>query len=188
SSSAMPHKRNPVGSMLALESAFRAPQLAATLNAELVTEHERGVASWQNAVFVLAALFEAAGSAVEAMIEVIGGLRVDATRMLTNLERSGGFVHAEAMTLELAKSLGRPAAAALVERICHDALDEGRGLREALAADPQPAALLPAERLDALFDPAPEVAGAHAMLDAVLADRRALRTAARAATGRPTSP
>ena len=174
-SSAMPHKRNPVGSMLALETAFRAPQLAATLNAELVSEHERGVASWQNAVFVLSGLFEAAGSAVEAMIEVMGGLRVDTGRMLANLERSGGFVHAEAVTLALAEALGRPAAAALVEQICGKALDRGQRLRDALAADPQVAALLPGPRLDRLFDPTHQFAGAYAMLDAVLGDWRAQR-------------
>jgi 3-carboxy-cis,cis-muconate cycloisomerase len=174
-SSAMPHKRNPVGAMLALETALRAPQLAATLSAELVGEHERGVASWQNAVFVLAGLFEAAGSAVESMIEVIGGLRIDTARMSENLARGGGFVHAEAVTLELAATLGRPAATALVERICAAALQQGQTFREALAGNAQAGAALTPSRLDELFDPARQLAGATAMLDAVLADWRAQR-------------
>jgi len=174
-SSAMPHKRNPVGAMLALEAAFRAPALAGTLLAELVSEHERGLGSWQNASFVLADLFEAAGSAVEAMIEVVAGLRVDPARMRENLDRTGGFVFAEAVTIELAGALGRPAAAALVERICNRAIDTGTPLREALEADPEAAAALAPGTLDALFDPAAQLTGATAMLEAVLADWRAQR-------------
>jgi 3-carboxy-cis,cis-muconate cycloisomerase len=172
---AMPHKRNPVGSMLALEAAFRAPALAGMLLAELVSEHERGLGTWQNSAFVLADLFEAAGSAVEAMTEVIAGLRVEPEAMRTNLARTGGFVFAEAVAMKLSESLGRQAAAALVERICHRALDTGRPLRQALADDPETREALSSAELDALFDPSAGLSGATAMLDAVLADWRATR-------------
>jgi 3-carboxy-cis,cis-muconate cycloisomerase len=47
-SSSMPHKRNPAGSLLALEAAQRAPGLAATLLAQLAPEHERGLGQWQS--------------------------------------------------------------------------------------------------------------------------------------------
>jgi 3-carboxy-cis,cis-muconate cycloisomerase len=174
-SSAMPHKRNPVGSMLALEAAIRAPGLSAALLADLVGEHERGLGTWQHSAFVLADLFEAAGSAVEAMIEVVGGLRVDPIAMRDNLERSNGFVYAEPVTLKLAEALGKPVAAALVERISGEAIDSGRGLREALAADTQSGQLLPPAVLDQLFDPAALQSGATAMLDAVLAEWRGAR-------------
>jgi 3-carboxy-cis,cis-muconate cycloisomerase len=176
-SSAMPHKRNPVGSMLALEAGLRAPQLAATLLAELASEHERGLGTWQHSAFVLADLFEAAGSAVEAMTEVAGGLRVDADAMRGNLARTGGFVYAEPVALRLAQALGKPEATALVERLCRQALDAGQPLRAALAADAQVGAVLSPAELDALFDPAPLLVGATAMLDAVLADWRSQRGA-----------
>ena len=55
----MPHKRNPVGCMLALEAALRTPGLAAALLTELPAEHERGLGHWQNSFFVLADLFDA---------------------------------------------------------------------------------------------------------------------------------
>ena len=172
-SSAMPHKRNPVGAMLALEAGYRAPQLAAILTAQLATEHERGLGNWQNGFFVLADLFDVAGSAVESMLEVVAGLRIDAGRMSANLERTGGFVYAEAVTLALAGQLGRPAAATLVERICREALTDSRPLREALAADSEVGALLSGAALDALFTPQQYLTGATAMLEAVLADWRA---------------
>lgn len=161
--------------MLALEAAFRAPALAGTLLAELVSEHERGLGTWQNTAFVLADLFEAAGSAVEAMTEVVAGLRVEPEAMRTNLARTGGFVFAEAVAMKLSESLGRQAAAALVERICHRALDTGHPLRQALAEDPETREALSSAELDALFDPAAGLTGATAMLDAVLADWRAAR-------------
>ena len=93
--------------------------------------------------------------------------------MRTNLERTGGFVHAEAVTVALAGRLGRPAALAAMERICSDAIDRGLGLRDALerarAQDAALAAELPASRLDALFDPLAQRGDADAMIDRTLA-------------------
>lgn len=125
---------------------------------------------------MLADLFEAAGSAVEAMSEVASGLRVDPQAMRDNLDRTGGFVYAEPVTMKLAETLGKPEAAALVERICRQALDSGQSLRVALSAEAQIAATLSPAELDALFDPATLLTGARAMLDAVLADWRINRS------------
>src|SRR5258706_4586041 len=47
-SSSMPHKRNPVACLSALEAAQRAPGLAATLLAQLAPEHERGLGQLQS--------------------------------------------------------------------------------------------------------------------------------------------
>ena len=172
-SSAMPHKRNPVSAMLALEAAYRAPGLAGALLAELASEHERGLGTWQNSAFVLADLFDAAGSALEAILEAIEGLRVDPAAMAANLARGGGFVYAEAAAMRLAAGLGKPAAQALMEEVCAAALREGRTLRDAMAADPRIAASIAPAELDALFDPAPARDAAGPMIDAVLAQWRA---------------
>jgi 3-carboxy-cis,cis-muconate cycloisomerase len=68
-SSAMPHKRNPVSAMLAVQAGLRAPGLAATLLASQAGEHERGLGNWQSDWWTLGALFECAGSATEAMVK-----------------------------------------------------------------------------------------------------------------------
>jgi 3-carboxy-cis,cis-muconate cycloisomerase len=176
-SSAMPHKRNPVGAMLAIEAAGRAPGLAASLFGTLVGEHERGLGGWQNSLFLVADLFDAAGSAAEAVLEVIAGLRVEPAAMLRNLEAQRGFVFAEAVTVALADALGKPLAHATMERVCRDALERGEALRDALArardADPVLAAALDAGRLDALFDPRVQRGDADAMIDRTLAAWRA---------------
>ena len=84
----MPHKRNPAGSLLALEAAQRTPGLAATLLAQLTPEHERGLGQWQSQWFTLRELACAASSGLAAMAGVLEGLQVDAAAMRANLDRS----------------------------------------------------------------------------------------------------
>jgi len=176
-SSAMPHKRNPVGSMLALQAGLRAPGLAATLLAQQAGEHERGLGTWQADWWTLGGLFECAGSAAAAIGETLDGLRVDAAAMRTNLQRTRGFVHAEAVTVALAATLGRPQAQALMEQVCTEALERGIELSEALDAllqtDPTLVGAVPADVRARLFDPAAQQGDAGAMIDRTIAAWRA---------------
>jgi 3-carboxy-cis,cis-muconate cycloisomerase len=175
-SSAMPHKRNPVGSMLALQAAHRASGLATTLLGQQAGEHERGLGTWQADWWTLGGLFDASGSALDAIGTVLQGLRVDAQAMRANLDRGGGFVFAEAVTVALAGELGKPEAQALMERVCRAALDAGLtldvALAQASAADPRLAAALPPPVLARLFDAAGQSGDAAAMIDRVLAQWR----------------
>ena len=175
-SSAMPHKRNPVGSMLALQAGHQAPGLAAVLLGQQAGEHERGLGTWQADWTTLGSLFDAAGSATDAMASVLLGLRIDPGAMHRNLERTRGFVHAEAITVALSAHLGKPAAQAMMERLCSDAIDRGESLdaalREAVARDAQLARALPPQVLERLFDPAHARGDADAMVDRVLAQWR----------------
>ncbi len=167
-SSAMPHKRNPVGAMLAAEAAPRASGLAAALFATLPSEHERGLGGWQNTVFLVADLFDAAGSAGDAVLEVIAGLRVAPAAMQRNLDAQRGFVFAEALATALAPALGRGAAQSLAEAACAAAQARGGSLRDAAAADPRIGGALDPRVLDALFT-APAPGAADAMIDRTLA-------------------
>jgi len=176
-SSAMPHKRNPVAAMLALQAGLRAPGLAATLLGQQAGEHERGLGTWQGDWWTIAALFECAGSAVQAIGEAVGGLRVEPAAMLANLERTRGFVYAEGVTLALAAKLGKPAAQALMETLCRDAIDRGLTLEQALAqaraTDAALAAALPTQQLAGLFAPQHYIGDAQAMIDRTIATWRA---------------
>jgi 3-carboxy-cis,cis-muconate cycloisomerase len=175
-SSAMPHKRNPVSSMLALQAGLRAPGLSAVLLGQQMGEHERGLGSWQGDWWTLGELFECAGSATEAMGECLEGLQVNAAAMHENLERTRGFVHAEAVTLALGRTLGKSAAQALMERICEQAYARGQSLRDALgeacSADEALARALPEHRLSALFDPSTQHGDAQAMIERTVAQWR----------------
>ncbi len=88
-SSSMPHKRNPAGSLLALEASLRAPGLAAILLGQLGSELERGLGQWQSQWMTLRELLCAAASGLAAMAEVLGGLEVRADAMGKGLPAAG---------------------------------------------------------------------------------------------------
>ena len=168
-SSALPHKRNPVGSMLAREAGWRAPALVSTLMVEIAGEHERGLGQWQSQFWTLGELYDAAGSAAASMVEVLEGLTIDADAMRRNLDALRGFVYAEGVSMALAASLGKAAAHARVEALCRECDIAGTTLREALDADPELAALLPQARRDELFAPERQFGSAATMIDRALA-------------------
>ncbi|MGQ0509856.1 MAG: 3-carboxy-cis,cis-muconate cycloisomerase [Betaproteobacteria bacterium] len=168
-SSAMPHKRNPVGCLAALEAAQRVPGLAATLIAQLAPEHERGLGQWQSQWFTLRDLYCSTASALAAMAEVLEGLRVDAAAMQANIDRTGDLVYSEAVSIRLSAALGKAAAHALTETLCAEAVRHGITLREALGRNPESAKLIPEAGRAGLFDPKAAFGAAPAMIDRALA-------------------
>ncbi len=85
-SSAMPHKRNPVASMVALAAAQRAPQRVAALLAAMPQEHERALGAWQAELAEWPQLLMSAHGSARAMAQALPGLQVDAKRMRANLD------------------------------------------------------------------------------------------------------
>jgi 3-carboxy-cis,cis-muconate cycloisomerase len=171
-SSALPHKRNPAASLLALESSQRAPALAATLLANLTPEHERGLGQWQAQWFTLRDLVCATASGLAAMAETLEGLEVRTGAMAANLERLQGLVFSEALSLRLSQSLGKSAAHALTQKLCVRAVQEKKHLREVLLAEDEARKHIPAGELDALFDARRTFGSAQPMIDRVLATWR----------------
>jgi 3-carboxy-cis,cis-muconate cycloisomerase len=172
-SSALPHKRNPVGSMYALEAGVRASGLVATMVSGVAGEHERGLGQWQYQWWTLAELYAAAGSAADAMVDVITGLRVDADAMARNLDATRGFVYAEALATALAAKLGRQAAASRVEALVRRAIETASTLAAALDADADTSRLLDAQTRTRLFDARTQLGSASDMIDRALAAWRA---------------
>jgi len=163
-SSAMPHKRNPVASLSALEAAQRAPALAATLLAQLAPEHERGLGQWQSQWLTLRELLASTAGGLAAMAEALEGLKVDARAMRANLERSGGLVYSEAVSLALARELGKSKAHERTEELCREAVRKGRTLREVVRA------AHPELNLKVLFDPRRSLGEAQAMIGRALGE------------------
>ncbi len=158
-SSAMPHKRNPVASVLVLACTRRAPGLLATLTAAAEHEHQRAAGSWHAEWEPLSDLLRLTGSAASWAGALLAGLRVDATRMRANLDTSGGLPMAEHVTAELAPAVGRLVAHDVVAAAAARAAEQGTGLAAALLADADGAAALRAagigaDELQAVLDPA----------------------------------
>jgi 3-carboxy-cis,cis-muconate cycloisomerase len=84
-SSSMPHKINPIGSVLARACARRVRAAAATLVESMEQENERAAGAWHAEWQALSDALAYTGGAAAAMRDVLDGLEVDADRMLTNL-------------------------------------------------------------------------------------------------------
>ncbi|MGO8957720.1 MAG: lyase family protein [Streptosporangiaceae bacterium] len=141
-SSAMPHKRNPVASVVILGCTKRAPGLLATLLAAAEQEHQRAAGGWHAEWETLADLLRLTGSAASWAAELLTGLHVDTARMRANLDAAGGLPLAENMAAALAPALGRLAAHDLVSAAAAMAAEQGITLPAALLADESAAAVL----------------------------------------------
>jgi 3-carboxy-cis,cis-muconate cycloisomerase len=158
-SSAMPHKRNPVASVIILGCTRRAPGLLATLAAAAEQELQRAAGGWHAEWEPLADLMRLTGSAAWWSVRLLTGLRIDADRMRANLDAAGGLPLAEHVAAQLAPKLGRIAAHDLVAAASAHAATHGLDLAAALLADPDAAAALRGAgigraELDAAVDPA----------------------------------
>src|SRR4029077_21092249 len=100
-SSTMPHKRNPPAAAAALAAATIAPNLAATIFAAEVQEHERALGGWQAEWPTFPALALVTSGALAAIVDIAQGLEVDAERMRNNLGATRGLIMAEAVTFAL---------------------------------------------------------------------------------------
>jgi 3-carboxy-cis,cis-muconate cycloisomerase len=85
-SSSMPHKRNPVGSVLAIACARRVRGDAGVLLAAMAQEHERAAGAWQSEWAPLNDALALTGGAAAAMREALEALEVRPERMRENLE------------------------------------------------------------------------------------------------------
>ena len=141
-SSAMPNKRNPVASVLILGCAKRAPGMLATLVSAAEQEHQRAAGAWHAEWESVADLLRLTGSAASWATDLLAGLRIDATRMLANLQAAGGLPLAEHVAAELAASLGRLEAHDLVARASARAKELGISLPDALLSDAKAATAL----------------------------------------------
>ncbi|MDM0105980.1 3-carboxy-cis,cis-muconate cycloisomerase [Variovorax sp. J22R24] len=110
-SSAMPHKRNPVASMVALAAAQRAPQRVAALLAAMPQEHERALGAWQAELAEWPQLLMSAHGSVRALAAALPGLQVDAVRMRSNIDRLRAELPRDAADEWFDPALAEPAGA-----------------------------------------------------------------------------
>ncbi|CAA9489638.1 MAG: 3-carboxy-cis,cis-muconate cycloisomerase [uncultured Rubrobacteraceae bacterium] len=168
SSSTLPHKRNPILSVTAAANARRVQDLARTLGAAMVQEHERAAGAWHAEWEALSDALALAGGAAANVREATEGLEVHPGRMRENLDRTGGMLLAENVTTLATHKLGRLEAHDLVEAACRRALEEGRHLREELLQDERIREALSKEEIDAALDPAGYLGSAGTFVDRAL--------------------
>lgn len=167
-SSAMPHKRNPVGAVLTSACARTAHAHASQLLAGLPQEHQRAAGGWQAEWLALSGALAFTGGAAAALRETLDGLEVRPDRMAHNLALSNGLVLAERFAMLLAPWVGRPEAQRLVRDASARSAASGRSLAAELAADEAVVAHVRPEELEGAMDPAGYLGSAPELADRAL--------------------
>jgi len=167
-SSTLPHKRNPIGCSVILSAAIRVPPLVSTMLAAMVQEHERGLGGWQAEWETLPEICMLTAGALSHLIQILDGLEIHQDAMARNLNSTRGLLMAEAVSMALAKHIGKMPAHQLVERASHQAIDSGKSFRDVLAAEKEISKYLSANDIDNLLDPKNYTGAAQAMIDRVL--------------------
>jgi len=152
-SSTMPHKRNPTAAARALAAAAMAPNLAATIFAAEVQEHERALGSWQAEWSTFPALALITSGALSAIVEIAHGMDVDTERMRTNLGVTRDMIMSEAVTFALAGKLGKEEARRIVEDAVRKAAASKRNLQDVIGEDERVKPHFTVPELSKLFDP-----------------------------------
>ena len=154
-SSAMPHKRNPVGSenITGLARLLRSYSVAALENVALW--HERDISHSSVERVILPDAFCLIDYMLDRMGTILRDLVVYPERMKRNLEASGGLVFSQSVLLELVDSgLPREEAYRIVQDAAMTTFREGGLFRERLVAHPDfPKGEIWSTRLDRAFDP-----------------------------------
>ena len=168
-SSTMPHKRNPVAAASALAAATMAPNLAATIFAAQVQDHERSAGPWHAEWPTLPTLMLVTSGGLAAIVDIAEGLEVDAVRMRANLDATHGLIMAEAVTFALAEKIGKSDAHHLIEAASKKAVKEKKHLRDVLTSDAKVTAQLDADKITALFEPMAYQGASQVLIDRLLA-------------------
>ena len=152
-SSAMPHKRNPIGceQITGLARLVRANAMAALENVALW--HERDISHSSVERVILPDSFIALDHMLRRFTRIVTGMVVYADRMMENLKRSRGVVFSGTLLLELARrGVSREDAYDWVQRNAMRSFHEQRDFQELVAADREVAARLSRDDIARAFD------------------------------------
>jgi adenylosuccinate lyase len=152
-SSAMPHKRNPIGSeqIVGLARLIRGNAHAALENVALW--HERDISHSSVERVILPDSFIALDHMLRRFTRIVRGMAVNLDRMRENLNRSRGVVFSGTVLLELArKGVSREQAYEWVQRNAMRSFEEQRDFKALLLADADVSRVLTAAEIERAFD------------------------------------
>jgi adenylosuccinate lyase len=152
-SSAMPHKRNPIGceQIVGLARLIRANAMAALENVALW--HERDISHSSVERVILPDSFIALDHMLRRFTRIVKGMVVYPDRMLENLQRSRGVVFSGTVLLELAKrGVSREQAYEWVQRNAMRSFHEQKDFKSLLLADADVLKVLGPAAIEKAFD------------------------------------
>jgi adenylosuccinate lyase len=151
-SSAMPHKRNPVGSeqVAGLARLLRGNALAALENVALW--HERDISHSSVERVIVPDSFLALDHMLWRFTDIVRGMTVDEARMRRNLESGRGLVFSGPLLLELtARGMPREDAYRVVQGLATEAWKTEGDFRRRVAEDPEIRAVLKDDEIAEVF-------------------------------------
>jgi adenylosuccinate lyase len=151
-SSAMPHKRNPVGceQISGLARLLRANSLAALENVALW--HERDISHSSVERVIIPDSFLALDHMLRRFTGIVSGMAVDTARMRRNLDSTRGLVFSGQLLLELtAHGMRREDAYRVVQRHAMESWKSEGDFRQRVSQDPEIGAALSAEQVADVF-------------------------------------
>jgi adenylosuccinate lyase len=167
-SSAMPHKRNPIGceQITGLARLVRANAIASLENVALW--HERDISHSSVERVILPDSFIALDHMLRRFTRIVTGLVVYPDRMMENLTRSRGVVFSGTLLLELARrGVSREDAYEWVQRNAMRSFHEQRDFQALVAADRDVAARLSPDEIERAFDLGAQLRHVDAIFDRV---------------------
>jgi adenylosuccinate lyase len=171
-SSAMPHKRNPIGceQIVGMARLVRANAGAAFENNALW--HERDISHSSVERVILPDSFIALDHMLRRLTRIVGGMVVYPERMRANLELSRGVVFSGTVLLELARrGVSREQAYEWVQRNAMRAFQEQRPFKDLLLADAEVTSVLPAPEIERAFDLDDQLKHVDVIFDRVFAQQ-----------------
>jgi adenylosuccinate lyase len=177
-SSAMPHKRNPIGSeqIVGLARLLRGNAMAALENIALW--HERDISHSSVERVILPDSFIALDHMLRRFTRIVRGMVVYPERMLENLGRSRGVVFSGTVLLELAKrGVSREQAYEWVQRNAMRAFREKRDFKDLLLADPDVMKVLTPAEVETAFSLEDQLRNVNGIIDRVFSGSAALTSA-----------
>ena len=165
-SSTLPHKRNPVESILARACTRLVAGYASVLTSALDQEHERAAGAWHAEWEALSGALAFTGGAAHAVAQAVGSLQVDTEHMRRNLDATNGLVLAERISFALSARYGRAEGHEIAREATQRVAVSGRSLADELRNDQR--VELSGDELDALLDPTTYLGSAEAFVDRAL--------------------
>ena len=167
-SSAMPHKRNPIGSenITGCARLLRGYMVSAYENVALW--HERDISHSSVERVILPDATTILHYALDRLARIVDNLTVYPEAMRRNMERTFGLYNSQRLLLKLVdKGLSREAAYDLVQPLAMQAWEEGRPFREIVGESAELTSHLSEEEIEEAFDPAYYVRRADEIFDRV---------------------
>jgi len=169
-SSAMPHKRNPIGceQITGLARLVRANAMAALENVALW--HERDISHSSVERVILPDSFIALDHMLRRFTRIVRGMVVYPERMKENLDRSRGVVFSGTVLLELARrGISREQAYEWVQRNAMRSFHEQKDFKSLLLADADLMGVLSPAEVEKAFDLSDQLRNVDAIFDRVFA-------------------